>query len=96
MACQGEEEHPQIVKTRLLHKIIPFNHLGFRLANPCYEQARSRGNKPPWNVAGQENAFGSSHALLLATTSYNATAWLSQLKSVADVTAVDAPLKVTC
>ena len=72
------------------------NNLGFRLANPCYEQARSRGDKPSWNASGQENAFASSHTLLLATTSYNATTWLSQLKSVAGVTSVDEPVAVTC
>ena len=72
------------------------NNLGFRLANPCYEQARSRGNKPTWNTAGQENTFGSSHTLLLATTSYNATAWLSQLKTVVGVTGVDVPVTATC
>lgn len=72
------------------------NNLGFRLANPCYEQARSRGDKPTWNAAGQENTFGSSHTLLIAITSYDATTWLSQLKSAAGVTSVDEPLKVTC
>ena len=72
------------------------NNLGFRLANPCYEQARARGDKPAWNTAGEESAFGSSHTLLLATTAYNATAWLSQLKTVAGVTKIDEPLKVTC
>ena len=66
------------------------NNLGFRLANPCYEQARARGDKPAWNTAGQENTFGASHTLLLATTSYNAATWLSQLKTVAGVTSVDA------
>jgi len=72
------------------------NNLGFRLANPCYEQARSRGDKPTWNTAGQESVFGSAHSLLLATTGFNATTWLAQLKSVAGVTRVDAPVGVGC
>jgi outer membrane protein assembly factor BamB len=72
------------------------NNLGFRLANPCYEQARSRGNKPAWNTAGQENVFGSAHTLLLATTSFNATTWLSQLKSLVGVTKVDASVRTGC
>src|SRR5579859_2849172 len=72
------------------------NNLGFRLANPCYEQARSHSYKPAWNTAGQENAFGSSHTLLLATTSYNATTWLPQLKTTVGVTGVDAPVAMTC
>ncbi len=72
------------------------NNLGFRLANPCYEEARSRGDKPTWNAAGQENPFGSSQMLLLATTSFNATTWLSQLKAVASVTSVDTGVRVVC
>ncbi|HET9999652.1 MAG TPA: PQQ-binding-like beta-propeller repeat protein [Ktedonobacteraceae bacterium] len=72
------------------------NNLGFRLANPCYEQARARGDKPTWNTAGQENIFGSAHKLLLATTTFNATTWLSQLKSLAGVTNVDEPVAVAC
>ena len=72
------------------------DNLGFRLANPCYEEARSRGDKPTWNAAGQENTFGSSHTLLLATTGFNATTWLSQLKMAVDVTKVDEPVTVAC
>jgi len=72
------------------------NNLGFRLANPCYEQARSRGDKLAWSGAGQEDAFGSAHILLLATTNFNATSWLQQLKSVASVTKVDTPIAVAC
>ena len=72
------------------------NNLGFRLANPCYEQARARGDKPTWQTSGQETVFGSAHTLLLATTTFNATTWLSQLKSLAGVTRVDAPVGVAC
>ncbi len=72
------------------------NNLGFRLANPCYESARARGDKPAWKTAGQENAFGSAHTLLLATTGFNATIWLSQLKSLAGVTKVDTAVGTGC
>jgi outer membrane protein assembly factor BamB len=72
------------------------NNLGFRLANPCYEQARSRGDKPAWNATGQESAFGKMHTLLLSTTGFNATTWLQQLKSMAGVTKIDTPVAVTC
>jgi outer membrane protein assembly factor BamB len=65
------------------------NNLGFRLANSCYERARSRGDKSAWKTAGQENAFGSEHTLLLATTGFNATTWQQQLKSLAGATKVD-------
>lgn len=72
------------------------NNLGFRLANPCYEKARAGGDKPAWNTAGQENAFGSAHTLLLATTGFNATTWLQQLKSLAGVTKVDIAVGTGC
>ena len=72
------------------------NNLGFRLANPCYEQARARGDKPAWSTAGQESAFGKMHTLLLSTTGYTATTWLSQLKSLVGVTKIDAPVVTTC
>ncbi|MGH2494002.1 MAG: PQQ-binding-like beta-propeller repeat protein, partial [Ktedonobacteraceae bacterium] len=76
--------------------LVSINNLGFRLANPCYEQARSRGDKPTWNTSGQENVFGPAHTLLLATTTFNATTWLSQLKSLVSVTKVDAPAGMAC
>ncbi len=72
------------------------NNLGFRLANPCYEKARAGGNKPAWKTAGQENAFGSAHTLLLATTGFNATTWLSQLKLLAGVTTIDTEVGTGC
>ena len=72
------------------------NNLGFRLANPCYESARARGDKPAWKTAGQENAFGAAHTLLLATTGFNATTWLSQLKTLAGVTKVDTGVGAGC
>lgn len=72
------------------------NNLGFRLANPCYEQARARGDKPTWSTAGQENAFEKMHTLLLSTTGFNATTWLQQLKSLAGVTRIDTPVVTTC
>ncbi len=72
------------------------NNLGFRLANPCYKSARSQGDKPAWKTAGQEDAFGKTHTLLLATTSFNATIWLSQLKTLAGVTNVDTAVDTGC
>jgi hypothetical protein len=64
------------------------NDLGFRLANPCYEQARARGDKPNWKAMGQESSYAQGRVLLLATTPLNATIWQSQLQAlngVADV-----------
>ncbi|HVB72399.1 MAG TPA: PQQ-binding-like beta-propeller repeat protein [Ktedonobacteraceae bacterium] len=72
------------------------NNLGFRLANPCYEQARARGDKPTWSTAGQENPFAQAHTLVLSTTGNNATVWMQQLRSLAGVTKVDAPVATVC
>lgn len=72
------------------------NNLGFRLANPCYEQARARGSKPTWSLMGQETSFAQTHSLLLATTNMNATTWRSQLQALPGVTQVNAPFKASC
>lgn len=72
------------------------NNLGFRLANPCYEQARARGSKPAWSLMGQETTFAQTHSLLLATTNINATTWRSQLSALPGVTQVTAPFKASC
>ena len=61
------------------------NALGFRLANPCYEQARAQGEKPTWGPMGESDAFTQSRALVLATTPYNAVTWANQLKGVSGV-----------
>jgi outer membrane protein assembly factor BamB len=58
------------------------NDLGFRLANPCYEQARAHGDKPTWKAMGQESSYAQGRVLLLATTPLNATIWQSQLQSL--------------
>ena len=71
------------------------NTLGFRLADPCYEQARARGTKPTWHSMGQADSFTRTRTLLLATTAFNATDWAKQLETVAGVAKVEAPFKVT-
>ena len=72
------------------------NALGFRLADPCYEQARARGTKPTWHSMGQADFFTRAHTLVLATTSFNATEWAKQLEAVAGIVKVEAPFKMTC
>jgi PQQ enzyme repeat len=72
------------------------NALGFRLADPCYEQARARGTKPTWHSMGQADSLGKMHTLVLATTLYNATDWANQLGEVAGVVKVEAPFKMVC
>lgn len=72
------------------------NALGFRLADPCYEQARAQGKKPTWNPLGQGSSFDKTHTLLLATTAFNATSWASQLAAVAGVIKTEAPFTMPC
>jgi len=72
------------------------NALGFRLADPCYEQARARGTKPTWHSMGQADSFTKMRTLLVATTAFNATYWANQLGAVAAVVKVESPFKMTC
>ena len=72
------------------------NGLGFRLAAPCYEQARARGNKPTWQSQDQSLTFNQSHTLFLATTGTNAVTWQKQLGSVKGVVKVVTPFKAGC
>jgi outer membrane protein assembly factor BamB len=60
------------------------NALGFRLADPCYEQARAQGSKPTWQPMGEEDSFAQTHTLVLATD-LNAAIWRQQLQSVAGI-----------
>ncbi|MHB8600525.1 MAG: outer membrane protein assembly factor BamB family protein [Ktedonobacteraceae bacterium] len=64
------------------------NALGFRLANPTYEQKRIQGPQPAWSSMGQENSYGKSQTLLLATTQFNADIWANQLKGTTGVVSV--------
>lgn len=64
------------------------NALGFRLANPTYEQQRAQGTQLLWSSMGQEGIFSKTHTLLLATTSYNAFNWATQLKKTTEVVQV--------
>ena len=70
------------------------SNLGFRLGNPCYEQAK--GARSAWSPMGQEEMFTHTHTLILATTSMNSTHWNDQLRAVADVTRVETTFDVTC
>ncbi len=72
------------------------NDMGFRLANPCYEQARARGSKPTWTTMGQDSSYAQTHMLLLATTPINATTWQSQLQNLAGVERVEVIGRVGC
>jgi hypothetical protein len=67
--------------------------LGFRLANPCYEQSLP---PPLWRPMGQQASFASSGALIVAITAANSTAWLAQLKAAAGVVSVQAPYTQQC
>jgi hypothetical protein len=70
--------------------------LWFRMANPCYEQARAQGTKPTWHAQGQTDTFTQTHSFILATTTLNSVHWLEQLHAAAGVVQVDTSLKMTC
>jgi hypothetical protein len=72
------------------------SNLWFRLADPCYEQARAQEAKPTWHSQGQADAFAKTHLFILATTALNSIHWLDQLHAMAGVVKVDASLKMTC
>ncbi len=72
------------------------SNLGFRLADPCHEQAMSADKKPQWRSPGQSRSFSQAHALLIATTSVNSTRWQAQLPATPGVVAVVQPYQPTC
>lgn len=72
------------------------DNLGFRLADPCYEQARAQGKKPIWHDMSQQNTFERSHALVLATTTANPVTWQKLLRATNGVATVTTPFNATC
>jgi outer membrane protein assembly factor BamB len=82
--------------TRYTPALDAVNALGFRLADPCYEQSRAQGHKPAWQSQDQSNTFNQSHTLILATTGTNAVTWQKQLGSVKGVVKVVTPFKAGC
>ncbi len=72
------------------------NNLGFRLAAPCYEQARAQGKKPTWHDMGQQSTFTQNYMLVLATNRTNPITWQQQLQTTKGVTTETVPFKATC
>jgi hypothetical protein len=70
------------------------SNLGFRLADPCYEQEQSQSTN--WHPMGQERLFSSAHALVVATTAVTPTDWQQRLTQVSGVALVTAPYDMTC
>jgi outer membrane protein assembly factor BamB len=70
--------------------------LGFRLANPCYEQARANGSKQPCQPRRRTGNYAKSERLVMATTSWNATTWLDQLPALAGASQITTPYTTTC
>lgn len=62
--------------------IASVNGIGIRLADPCYEQARSHGKSPAWHDMGQQDAFDRSHSLVIALTADTSTLWQQQVGSI--------------
>ncbi|MFI5276048.1 MAG: hypothetical protein ACHQ1E_02165 [Ktedonobacterales bacterium] len=67
--------------------------LGFRLADPCYEQSLP---PPAWRPMGQQASFASGGALVVAITAANSTRWLAQLNAAPGVASVQAPYTQRC
>ena len=73
--------------------LATISNLGFRLADPCYEQSAS---PLAWSPVGQQATFASSGALVVAITAANSTQWLAQLKTAPGVVSVQAPYTEQC
>ncbi len=67
--------------------------LGFRLADPCFEQSSPA---PAWRPMSQQADFASSGALVVATTAANSPQWPAQLKDTPGVIAITAPYAPSC
>jgi hypothetical protein len=72
------------------------SNLGFRLADPCYDQAQARGASPDWHLMGQEQRFAASQSLILATTSFASNQWEAQLRAASNVASLEIPFGATC
>jgi hypothetical protein len=70
--------------------------LGLRLADPCYELAKSRGPAPTWHPMGQEGSYASGGALAVAPTSVAAANWQDQPWALPSVTTLDIPFAPSC
>ena len=69
--------------------------LGFRLADPCYENLPA-GAQAPWQPVGQETTFAATHTLLVATTSTASTQWQRQAQAAFGATNVQVSPTVHC
>jgi len=53
--------------------------VGLRLADPCYEAALARGDKPAWHPASQEETYSSNGSLVVAPTILAPADWLTRI-----------------
>lgn len=66
--------------------LLVVSNLGLRLADPCREQAMASGQGSAWQPAGQESAYATSHALMLASSPLASSQWQARaLPGVTDV-----------
>lgn len=70
------------------------SNLGFRLANPCYEQ--EKGKPDDWHPMGQEALFTETRTLVVATASVTPADWQTRLPHTSGVASVAAPYKGNC
>jgi hypothetical protein len=76
--------------------VVLVSRLGFRMSDPCYEQAKVDGKTPAWQPMGQESGFTTSHQLLVRVTYFNSQRWREQLAEGAGVQMVEAPASTSC
>ncbi len=76
--------------------LATLSNLGFRLANPCFEQAMKTSAPPSWRSPGQAQSFRTTHVLVVATTTANSTLWQTQLLATPGVLAMEQPYQPTC
>jgi hypothetical protein len=63
---------------------------GLRLADPCYDQARLKGQNPPWHPMGQEKTFAATHTLVVATSKkITSNLWQEHLKAIPAILSID-------
>lgn len=75
--------------------LIKAYRLGFRLADPCYENLPA-GTRAPWRPMGQETRFAATHALLVVTTRSASTQWQRQAQAAFGAANVQVSPTVDC
>jgi hypothetical protein len=77
---------PSSIRLRATDSALSYEHavrlaleMGFRLADPTYENAVKRGEAPSWHPVSQSDMFASQRTLLVAPTLGTPRDWKSQV-----------------